>query len=113
MEMQVLVESLDRAFKNVCELDLVFHFDEVHSILSEIIQGGLVLETNVSAISEAVEEGFKARKASFSAANPLSLGGGVMGSSSRGGNSNASTPLGGLQTPIGWLTERITGFNAR
>lgn len=26
---QVLVESLDRAFENVCELDLVFHFDEV------------------------------------------------------------------------------------
>lgn len=28
---QVFVESLDRAFENVCELDLVFHFDEVHS----------------------------------------------------------------------------------
>jgi len=26
---QVLVEALDRAFENVCELDLVFHFDEV------------------------------------------------------------------------------------
>jgi len=25
----VFVESLDRAFENVCELDLVFHFDEV------------------------------------------------------------------------------------
>jgi hypothetical protein len=23
------VESLDRAFENVCELDLIFHFDEV------------------------------------------------------------------------------------
>lgn len=27
--LKVLVESLDRAFENVCELDLVFHFDEV------------------------------------------------------------------------------------
>ncbi|KAF6766233.1 AP complex, mu/sigma subunit [Ephemerocybe angulata] len=26
---------------NVCELDLVFHFDEVHHILAEVIQGGL------------------------------------------------------------------------
>lgn len=26
---KVFVESLDRAFENVCELDLVFHFDEV------------------------------------------------------------------------------------
>jgi AP-3 complex subunit sigma len=47
---QVFVESLDRAFENVCELDLVFHFDEVHYMLSEIIQGGLVLETNVEEI---------------------------------------------------------------
>ncbi|GLB36448.1 putative adaptor protein complex sigma subunit [Lyophyllum shimeji] len=47
---QVFVECLDRAFENVCELDLVFHFDEVHHILAEIIQGGLVLETNVEEI---------------------------------------------------------------
>lgn len=26
---QVFVESLDRAFENVCELDLIFHFDDV------------------------------------------------------------------------------------
>ena len=25
----MFVESLDRAFENVCELDLIFHFDEV------------------------------------------------------------------------------------
>ena len=65
------MESLDRAFENVCELDLVFHFDEArhmehkiarqkadfrlqaHHILSEIIQGGLVLETNVEEIDNA------------------------------------------------------------
>lgn len=28
---KVFVESLDRAFENVCELDLVFHFDEVRA----------------------------------------------------------------------------------
>ncbi|KDN51492.1 hypothetical protein RSAG8_00037, partial [Rhizoctonia solani AG-8 WAC10335] len=50
---QVFVESLDRAFENVCELDLVFHFDEVHHILAELIQGGLVLETNVEEIARA------------------------------------------------------------
>ena len=73
---KVFVESLDSAFENVCELDLVFHFDEVrcsmftvaweyvlttpvspkaHHILAEIIQGGLVLETNVSEIDRAGE----------------------------------------------------------
>lgn len=48
---QVFVESLDRAFENVCELDLIFHFDEVQYVLNEIIQGGLVLETNINEIS--------------------------------------------------------------
>lgn len=30
--LKVFVESLDRAFENVCELDLIFHFDEVSSL---------------------------------------------------------------------------------
>ncbi|CCM01627.1 uncharacterized protein FIBRA_03688 [Fibroporia radiculosa] len=94
---QVFVESLDRTFENVCELDLVFHFDEVHHILSEVIQGGLVLETNVEEIDRRVQESAKARKESFASANPLSLGGGVVGSRGTG-----------LHT-LGWLTERLTG----
>ena len=32
---QVFVESLDRCFENVCELDLIFHFDEVRSTLQD------------------------------------------------------------------------------
>lgn len=98
---QVFVEALDRTFENVCELDLVFHFDEVHHILSEVVQGGLVLDTNVEEIASAVLDKAQARKASHSAANPLSLGG-VAGSRSQP-----------LQTPLGWLTERITGVGAR
>lgn len=47
---QVMVEALDRLFESVCELDLVFHFDQVHFIVDEIIQGGLVIETNVNQI---------------------------------------------------------------
>ncbi|KAI0724266.1 Adaptor protein complex sigma subunit [Cerioporus squamosus] len=100
---QVFVESLDSAFENVCELDLVFHFDEAHHILAEIIQGGLVLETNVNEIDRAVQEAAKARKESFASANPLSLGGGgTVGSRSAG-----------LQTPLGWLAGRLTGVGAR
>ncbi|KAG9013906.1 Sigma-adaptin 3A [Tulasnella sp. JGI-2019a] len=78
---QVLVESLDRAFESVCELDLVFHFDEVHYILAEVIQGGLVLETNVDEIASAVRDSNRARKASYTATNPLSLGVGSVGTS--------------------------------
>ncbi|KAI0702438.1 clathrin adaptor complex small chain-domain-containing protein [Cytidiella melzeri] len=99
---QVFVESLDRAFENVCELDLVYHFDEAHHILSEVIQGGLVLETNVEEIDRAVREAAKARKESFASANPLSLGSGGVGA--RGGT---------LQTPLGWLTDKLTGIRAR
>lgn len=48
---QVFVEALDRIFNNVCELDLVFGFDEVNYTLAEIVQAGLVLETNISVIA--------------------------------------------------------------
>jgi AP-3 complex subunit sigma len=41
---QVFVEALDRCFENVCELDLIFHFDEVHLLLSCIIVSGMVLD---------------------------------------------------------------------
>jgi len=94
---QVFVESLDRAFENVCELDLVFNFDEVHHILSEVVQGGVVLETNVDEIQAAVEQASQARQKSFSSANPLVLGGGSKGSRTTG-----------IQTPFGWLTGRFS-----
>ncbi|KAH9982614.1 Adaptor protein complex sigma subunit [Lactifluus volemus] len=99
---QVFVEALDRAFENVCELDLVFHFDEVHHILSEVIQGGLVLETNLDEIDGSVHRAATARKQSFASANPLALGVGGVGPRNTG-----------LQTPLGWLTGKLTGVGAR
>lgn len=36
---QVFVETLDKCFENVCELDLIFHADAVHHILSELVMG--------------------------------------------------------------------------
>jgi AP-2 complex subunit sigma-1 len=50
------VELLDAFFKNVCELDLIFNCDKVHYILDEIVMGGMVLETNVGDIMEAIVE---------------------------------------------------------
>merc|ERR1712045_939988 len=38
---QVFVETLDKCFESVCELDLIFNSDKVHFILDEIIQGGM------------------------------------------------------------------------
>ncbi|ELR55562.1 hypothetical protein M91_01694, partial [Bos mutus] len=36
---QVFVETLDKCFENICELDLTFHVDKVHNILAEMVMG--------------------------------------------------------------------------
>lgn len=43
---QVFVETLDKCFENVCELDLIFHADAVHHILSELVMGKFVQKSN-------------------------------------------------------------------
>lgn len=52
---QVFVETLDRCFENVCELDLIFHMDKINFVLDELIVGGLVLETNMADILDALQ----------------------------------------------------------
>ncbi|KAK4405266.1 AP-3 complex subunit sigma [Sesamum angolense] len=64
--MQVFVETLDKCFSNVCELDIVFNFNKVHTILDEIILGGQVLETSSSDVVMAVEDISKLEKNSNS-----------------------------------------------
>lgn len=51
---QVFVETLDKCFENVCELDLIFHADKVHYILDEIVMGGMVLETSIADILDSI-----------------------------------------------------------
>lgn len=53
---QVFVEALDRSFSNVCELDLVFNSDQVLMLVNEIVQSGMVLETNINNIISKFEE---------------------------------------------------------
>lgn len=59
---QVFVETLDKCFENVCELDLIFHVDKVHYILNELVMGGMVLETNMTEILIRIEEQNKMEK---------------------------------------------------
>ncbi|KAH9818444.1 AP complex, mu/sigma subunit, partial [Melampsora americana] len=47
---QVFVESLDKCFPSVCELDLIFHYDQLQLLLSQIILGGIVLNTSLDSI---------------------------------------------------------------
>ncbi|CUM63163.1 uncharacterized protein PRCAT00000730001 [Priceomyces carsonii] len=53
---QVFVECLDKCFTNVCELDLVFGWQVLQTVLEEIIQGGMVIDTNINRIVSAVDE---------------------------------------------------------
>ena len=76
---EVFVQVLDSCFENVCELDLIYHFDrargpvgpsfqmilgaarclfvptQVNYILDEIVMAGMVLETNADLILKAVK----------------------------------------------------------
>lgn len=66
---QVFVETLERCFKNVCELDLVFNFSKLHTILDEIIFAGQVVETSSEEVMKAVDEISRLEKPS----NPISI----------------------------------------
>lgn len=44
------VETLDRYFENVCELDIMFHVEKAHFILEEMMQSGKIVEANKSNI---------------------------------------------------------------
>jgi AP-3 complex subunit sigma len=52
---QVYVEAMDRLFENVCELDLIFNFEALHTTLGEMILGGVVIETNLERIVAGVK----------------------------------------------------------
>ena len=41
-----LVETMDKYFENVCELDIMFNIEKAHFILDEIIMDGHIAETN-------------------------------------------------------------------
>ncbi|XP_049795751.1 uncharacterized protein LOC126210542 isoform X1 [Schistocerca nitens] len=48
---QEFVDAVDRCFGLACELDFVYHADQVHHILNEVLQGGLVLTVNSAEIA--------------------------------------------------------------
>lgn len=52
----LFVELLDQYFSNVCELDIVFHFNKVYAILDEYILAGEVQETNKRAILDRMSD---------------------------------------------------------
>ncbi|XP_059779889.1 AP-3 complex subunit sigma-1-like [Balaenoptera ricei] len=59
---QLFVETLDKCFENVCELDLIFHVDNVHNIFAEMVMGRMVLETNMNEIVTHIDAQTKLEK---------------------------------------------------
>ena len=53
--MHFFVELLDKYFKNVCELDIIFNFHKAYFILEEMLIGGYMLETNQKHIVRLIE----------------------------------------------------------
>ena len=41
-----LVETLDKYFENVCELDIMFNIEKAHFILDEMVANGYIVEMN-------------------------------------------------------------------
>lgn len=74
---QVYVESLDRLFENVCELDLIFNFESMHATLGEMINGGVVIETNMERIVAGVRSQGAVAKRPVNSGNSLTSNGGT------------------------------------
>merc|ERR1712205_2560 len=68
---QVYVETLDRVFENVCELDLIFNSPKAYTVLDETIVGGLVLEINSQKILGVYDNLMKLEKANSSIVDKL------------------------------------------
>uniref|UniRef100_A0A7R9WUD7 AP complex subunit sigma n=1 Tax=Craspedostauros australis TaxID=1486917 RepID=A0A7R9WUD7_9STRA len=51
----LFVELLDAYFSNVCELDIVFHFNKVYGMLDEFMMAGEIQETSKREILDRVK----------------------------------------------------------
>eukprot|EP01103_Thecamoeba_quadrilineata_P012799 TRINITY_DN3394_c0_g1_i2.p1 TRINITY_DN3394_c0_g1~~TRINITY_DN3394_c0_g1_i2.p1 ORF type:complete len:156 (-),score=11.75 TRINITY_DN3394_c0_g1_i2:13-480(-) len=52
----LFVETLDRHFVNVCELDLIFNFHKAYFILDELLMSGELQETSEKVILRIIEQ---------------------------------------------------------
>ena len=47
-----LVETLDKYFESVCELDIMFNLEKAHFILDEMIMNGCIIEVGTRPSAE-------------------------------------------------------------
>eukprot|EP00162_Nutomonas_longa_P002439 comp13074_c0_seq1/m.17705 comp13074_c0_seq1/g.17705 ORF comp13074_c0_seq1/g.17705 comp13074_c0_seq1/m.17705 type:complete len:144 (-) comp13074_c0_seq1:53-484(-) len=51
----LIVETMDRYFENVCELDIMFNIEKAHFLLEEMVMNGCIVETNKTNILQPVQ----------------------------------------------------------
>ncbi|MBA0633098.1 hypothetical protein Godav_001747 [Gossypium davidsonii] len=51
----LLVETMDRHFGNVCELDIMFHLEKAHFMLEEMVMNGSIVETSKANILSPIQ----------------------------------------------------------
>ncbi|CAL5360441.1 unnamed protein product [Camellia sinensis] len=64
----LLVETMDRHFGNVCELDIMFHLEKAHFMLEEMVMNGCIVETSKANILSPIQ---LIDKASMSGSRPI------------------------------------------
>ena len=52
----LFVETLDKYFGSVCELDVVYNFYKVYTVLDELLVGGEIVETSKMNILKKLRE---------------------------------------------------------
>lgn len=57
-----LVQTLDKYFQNVCELDIMHNIEKAHFILNEMVANGAILETNKTNVLKPILLADKASK---------------------------------------------------
>eukprot|EP00922_Rhytidocystis_sp_ex-Travisia-forbesii_P025693 GHVS01037699.1.p1 GENE.GHVS01037699.1~~GHVS01037699.1.p1 ORF type:complete len:169 (-),score=24.02 GHVS01037699.1:318-824(-) len=72
-----LVETLDKYFENVCELDIMFNLEKAHFILDEMVVNGCIVETNKSNVLQPILllEKFAASSTGGGAGGTVTMGG--------------------------------------
>ena len=48
------VDLLDKYFRNVCELDVIFQYEKAYYILDELVLGGYIQETSKKTVLRAI-----------------------------------------------------------
>eukprot|EP01041_Mallomonas_annulata_P013678 gene13678-29081_t len=50
-----LVETMDKYFESVCELDIMFNIEKAHYIVDEMVSNGVIIENNKSIILKPIQ----------------------------------------------------------